>query len=158
MEGYEIDFEDHKAKVIPINHWSVLGRYIRMMVHACEKPDPTEEYNLLLSVVNRVDKSKRKATVYKMVDGRKAFLYIPKEFERDLNEFFQKMFENSFFNFVEGYRQQEYLGAVRDGIRLFIEKYNLYEVGYTYAALEQTYMRMRRTKHQLQILNKQPRY
>lgn len=146
FDSYEVELYGKRVNEVKIHTRSVLGRYIRMMVCRIDKPILNFEtnFNIIFSI-NDTERSKIFSTdKYKFVDGTKTFLFIPDYFEKDLNELLQKEFETSLFYFIEGYRANNEYGAMREGARLFMDRYDLYEHGYSYAAIEQIYMRAKR--------------
>lgn len=152
FSGEEQEYKGETVKVVKIHTSSVLGRYARMMVVKIAEPPALENCNFFLSIRNIEDS--RSAKAYHYACGNKTFFRIPEEFNRDLNDLIHNMFETAFFYYVEGYREQGYAGAMRDGIRSFIDKYDLYEHGYSFAGLEQIYARAKRNKPLTKFVNK----
>ena len=144
FSGEEQNYRGQMVKVVKIHSSSVLGRYIRMMVVKTDKPPRRQNYNFCLSIRNIEDKYQTE--IYSFATGNKTFFKIPEEFNKDLNDMIQNLFETAFFYYVEGFRKKGYIGAMRDGIRSFIDKYELYEHGYSFAGLEQIYFRTKRNR------------
>ena len=153
FQGSEAHHSGKKVKTVKIHTSSVIGRYIRMMVVKSQKPPRPSEFNFCLSIKNRENK-KFDGTLYNFENGEKSFLKIPEEFNRDLNDMLQNIFETALFYYVEGFRKDGYLGSMRDGLRSFIDQYDLYEFGYSFAALEQIYLRAKRNNEDLSKLHR----
>lgn len=149
FEGKEETYLGKKVKSARIDTRSSLGRYIRMMCVKTGKPEPASKYNFFLSVKSVEDSKKFKGTLFRFHRGKCSWLMLPPEFNEDLNELLQDLFESSLFYYVEGYRVNGGYGAFRKGLRDFIDQYNLYECGYTFGALEQMYMRTKKRKETL---------
>lgn len=128
-----------RVKSVKIKTNSPLGRYIRSMMVKADVPEKATNFNFFFSV----EENCAKGSVYSYQSGKYSFLKFPQEFIEDLNELLEDMFRMAFFYFVEGYRMTGKFGDRKEAIRLFIDKYELYEYGFNLDILEKQYTRLK---------------
>lgn len=126
------------VKSVKIKTNSPLGKYIRAMCVKAKVPEKAVNYNFFFSV----EENCAEGNVYAYKNGKYSFLMFPQEFIEDLNEMLEEMFRMNFFYFVEGYRMTGQYGSRKEAIRLFIDRYELYEHGFNMETLEKTITRM----------------
>lgn len=124
-----------------------------MMCTKCDYPEKHSNYNLFFSVQD----VEFEGSLYGFQSGKFSFLKFPEEFIEDLNELFEDMFRISFFYYVEGFRSTGKYGSIDQGIKSFIEHYELYEHNFNFATLQQQYFRLRKENRQLSPLISKPK-
>lgn len=127
-----------RVKSVKIRTNSPLGKYIRSMCVKADYPAKSSNYNFFFSVEEKV----AEGSVYGYKNGQYHFLRFPEQFIEDLNEMLEEIFRMSFFYFVDGYRTSGRYGSRKEAIRLFIDRYELYEHGFNIDTLEQIITRM----------------
>lgn len=127
-----------KVKSVRINTNSPLGKYIRSMCVKSDYPQNPAHFNFFFSV----DDNCSTGSLYGYKSGKYSFLKFPEEFIEDLNEMLEEMFYISFYYFVEGYRQTKEFGGRSEAIRVFIDRYDLYECGFNFSTLDKRFTRL----------------
>lgn len=118
---------------VKIKSNSPIGKYIRSMCVKVDYPAKADNYNFFFSV----NETESEGTVYGYKNGKYRFLELPEQFIDDLNELLEEVFRMNFTYFVEGFRMTGMYGSRREAIRLFIDRYDLFEYGFNMDTLEQ---------------------
>lgn len=134
----EAKYRGKEVKSVRVSVNSPLGKYIRSMCVKIDYPLKIENFNFFFSV----DENVSAGSVYAYQCGKHTFLRFPEEFIDDLNELLESMFRLSFYYFVEGVRQSGKYGSRAEAVRMFIDRYDLYEHGFTFDALNKNYGRL----------------
>lgn len=141
----EAKYRGKAVKSVRVSVNSPLGKYIRSMCVKCDYPQKITNFNFFFSVEENVSSG----SVYAFASGKYNFLRFPEEFIEDLNEMLESMFRMTFFYFVEGYKQSGKYGSRAEAIRLFIDRYDLFEHDFTFDALNKQFTRLQEENHSL---------
>lgn len=136
-DGQEAIYRGVRVKQITITQKTPIGKYIRLLCERVEVQKKNTSYNIFISVCSQAH---WKGSIYTYVDGRRSFLALPKSAQSVVNATFKEEFYNAFYFYVNGFAEK---GQVKTGIKNFIDRYNLYEFGFNYLALERRYNRER---------------
>lgn len=149
----EAKYRGKAVKSVRININSPLGKYIRSMCVKADYPLNPSHFNFFFSV----EESCPSGSLYAYKSGVHNFLQFPEEFIEDLNEMLEEMFRMSFYFFVEGFKHTGQFGSRADGVRAFIDRYDLYEHNFTFDALNKQYTRLKAENHALNPLIQKPK-
>lgn len=144
----EAQYCGKKVKSVKIKTNSPLGKYIRSMCLKTDFPEKVSSYNFFFSV----EETCSKGNVYAFKNGKYNFLKFPGEFVEDLNEMLEEIFRMNFYYFVEGYKMTGQYGSRKEAIRLFIDRFELYEYGFNMESMEQTFTRISKDNAQWGVL------
>lgn len=122
---------------------STVGRIMRLLMEKSGVPLEVQNFNLFLSISDTPSKT-YSGKFYRQVDGRNAFLKLPEEACRDINDLLEDIFRMSFVSYMNGCIENNTDTAVIAAINKFIDKYDLLEVGYSVETLRKLYYRERK--------------
>lgn len=143
-------FDGVTAKIVDISLHNSFGKIIRLMCDKIAHPDKNlNKYSIFIRVKNSYTKKEWKADVYKYVSGNYAFLHLPEEGVELINDHFEGVFSQSLLFFLEGHLQADHNNNIRQGIDLFMKKYELYQFDIDPEALRRAYYRYRNSEKRL---------
>ena len=123
---------------IKVHRTSMVGRYITLSLQANHK-HIIQQFNGYFELYIQSSSNTLQ------LSGQTQFIKLNQEMNEMMNDFFENIFQNSFIYFVNGYRKDE-PGAMRNAIREWIDRYELYEHDFSFCKLEQIYLRAQRRK------------
>lgn len=133
----ETAVQTDQFRLIKIHRTSVVGNFIVSFLKAHNQSVEFEKGYFTIAI--RISKQPISD------DLRKQFICLNSQLNQILNDFLRILFQNSFIFYVNGYRKDE-KGEMRNAIREWIDRYELYEHDFTFCQLEQIYLRARRRK------------
>ncbi len=131
-----------EVKVIPLDKNSVVGKYIIANLKKTDYPTARiREFTLFVEMANVERKMYcTKQKLFKKENLENSFVELPDEFMNDVEDFLDDIFRQNFFWFVHG---SVSCGAkVQTVIKQFMDKYNLWDLGFDVEQLRQQYYRM----------------
>lgn len=144
MEGTLASYNGQKVKMVRLLPSSSLANYIYTQINY-EKKDQVKQDSFLfyLSIKTRAFNVLH-GTVYIDKKGVKSELLMPLDKVRDLNNILEDIFRMSLVSFVDGFF---FAGSKKSqGIRVFMEKYNMIEYGFEFSAIKKMYHDQKRNK------------
>lgn len=144
MEGEEINYLNFRAKAIALAFSSSLSKFLRITLQKADIPVKLDNYRILLAIS---DKREYKGSIYKMESGKKHFLVLPEEINRDINDLLEDIFRVAFIYYVLGHSENASGKSIRTAILRFIETYELFEFGFDVEGLRRYYYRELKNNH-----------
>lgn len=148
FEGKEALYLGKKVHAVRISTTSSLGHWMRLFMIKVDVPDRnTDHYNLFLTVEDTPSGNKKyEGNYYRYESGARSFLTLPTDVNKALNDLLEDIFRMAFVSFVDGYvnaRTDKKVNdnGVVDAINIFIDKYDLLEVGLSTESMRQVYYR-----------------
>lgn len=146
MEGEEINYLNFRAKAIALAFSSSLSKFLRITLQRADIPVKLDNYRILLAIS---DKREYKGSIYKMESGKKHFLVLPEEINRDINDLLEDIFRVAFIYYVLGHSENGKGQSIRTAILKFIETYDLFEFGFDVEGLRRYYYRELKNNHKM---------
>lgn len=144
FEGSKKKYAGREVKTISINPDSTIGKFIVSNLRKIDYPVKNiDEFNLFIEMA--IISKKRYCTkqkLFKREDYSNSFVELPEEFMVDVDEMLDDLFRQNFFYFVYGYSKDSEEGKVRKGIRLFMDKYELWNFDFNIEQFRRLYYRM----------------
>ena len=141
-EGREAAYGNKRVKSVLFSPTvSSLGRMIRLLMQKAGKPLDVNNFNLYLTISDDGNTKKYTGEFYKHESGRNSFLMLPKEVNDDINDLLEDIFRMAFTNYVTGCAENNEKDLVSAAINKWIDKYDLFEFGFSHDTLRQVYYR-----------------
>lgn len=145
MTGETVNFTNVKCKAVDIPRKSYLGKFL--LEHLEKINYPVKDIASFNFFANIRTTERRRFVVegyfWKKERLGNTFVYLPEKYMDDVNDIFENMYRNAFFNFVESRNQDNEL-LVSQCIIDWIDRYDLFECGINQSQLHRLYYRLKK--------------
>ena len=142
IDGKEIHYLKSRAKSFEISKLPSLNNIIRILLVTTDIPIKNSEISILLTIDESDDKKIFTGTFYKPVSGKNHFLKVPPEANKIINNLLEDIFNISLVYYVLGHVESDSKSPIKNGLDSFIDKYDLYELGFSYEGLRKRFYRI----------------
>ncbi len=148
--GVDAHYQNRRVKAVRVSLTNSLGKIIRYLAEKSDvKPVCDQKYAIFLSITEQISPNQTQyfGKVYRFIDGRSSFLKIPEEGQRLINDHLESIFRTSMMYYVQGCDEGEV--GISNGIKLFMDKYELWQFGFDPESLRRNYYRWRKEEKRL---------
>jgi len=124
---------------------SSVGKIIRLLMTKSGTPLKVDNFNLCLKVCDEGNHRTYSGQFYKHESGRNSFLMLPEEANNDINDLLEDIFRMSFVSYINGCVENNDEAVVVFAIDKWIDKYDLFEFGFSNDTLRQFDYREKKT-------------
>ena len=142
FEGSEAGYMDKRVKSIRFLPSSSITKYLYNQIEYAKKRGKQDEFILFLSVEQKQHRVYN-GVVYIHANGVKEPLRMREDKVNNFNNLLEDIFRISFTNFIDGFIASD--KEISHGIDVFIDKYDLLEVGLNKENLRVLYYREKKT-------------
>lgn len=149
FEGSTKRYAGREVKTIPLDPNSFIGKFIISNLRKLDYPvKDISHFSLFIEMAHISRKTYCvKQRLFKRENLTNSFVELPEEYMKDVDDMLDDLFRHNFFYFVEGYSKDASDGKVRRAIRLFMDRYQLWEFDqFNMDQLSRLYYRMRNDK------------
>ncbi|AZA93029.1 Uncharacterised protein [Chryseobacterium nakagawai] len=143
LTGTEKIFAGFKCKTYDLSKDSLIGRFIIDRLDKCDYPvKNVEKFNFFLEIKNTTRKRWiANGKFFKIENLSRSFVVLPDIYKEEVNDLIEQQFRTVFYSYVAAYKDDE--ETISMAILRFIEKYDLFEAGFSQIQLRKLYYRMR---------------
>lgn len=153
FQGVEATYYNKRVKAVKISTRNMLGKLIRILVAKADLPKSTHKKDaIFLSIKEEQRKTEYFGKIYRYVDGRNSFLYLPEEGVTLINEHLEGVFRSALLFYLDGWVESNGSDTIAQGIKNFLEKYDLENHGFEINALRTNYYRWKKSSKRLHFL------
>lgn len=141
IEGEEVHYLKSKSKSFSISEYPSLSAIMRILLVITDHPVKHDEVSILLTINESENKKMFEGSFFKPVSGRNHFLKFPEGSSKIVNDLLEDIFNLSLTHYVLGHIESSQKAPIKTALTLFIEKYDLYELGFSYETLRKRFYR-----------------
>ncbi len=143
MQGESKSFAGFRCKMIDINSYSFVGRFLMEHLEKIDYPVKNiQRFNIFLDVkANSRRRFIASGKFWKVESMGKSYVQLPEEFVETINHIFEQQFRNAFYHYVDARVESKVL--VTTAILSFIDKYDLFEANVSQPQLRKLYYRIK---------------
>ncbi|KFF26879.1 hypothetical protein [Chryseobacterium vrystaatense] len=143
LKGTEKTFAGFKCKTFDLSKDSLIGRFIIERLDKIDYPvRNVEKFNFFLEIKNTTRRRWiAQGKFFKVENLCKSFVFLPDQFKEEVNDLIEQQFRTVFYSYVIAYKDDE--ENISKAILKFIDKYDLFECGFSQMQLRKLYYRMK---------------
>lgn len=157
FEGSSKRYAGREVKTISLDPESFIGKFIVANLRKIDYPVKNiSEFNLFIEMAY-ISRKKicTKQKLFKRETFTNSFVELPVEFMKDVDDMLDDLFRHNFYYFVEGYSKDEDDAKVRKGVRMFMDKYDLWNFDtFNIDQFTRLYYRMKNEKPGTRLQNR----
>ncbi|MFC7345996.1 hypothetical protein ACFQO9_04595 [Chryseobacterium zhengzhouense] len=136
-------FAGFKCKTHDLSRDSLIGRFILERLEKLDYPvKEIKNFNFFLEIKNPTRaRYIAKGNFYKIENLGKSFVQLPEKFREDVNDLIEQQFRTAFYSYISANSDND--ESISKAILKFVDKYDLFEAGFSQAGLRKLYYRMR---------------
>ena len=143
LTGTEKTFARFKCKTYDLSKDSLIGKFIIDRLEKLDYPvKNVDRFNFFLEIKNTTRRRwNAQGKFFKIENLSKSFVFLPDQFREEVNDLIEQQFRTVFYSYVIAYKDDD--ENISKAILRFIDKYDLFEAGFSQAQLRKLYYRMR---------------
>jgi len=143
LTGSSKNFAGFKCKTHDLSRDSLIGRFILERLEKLDYPIKNiDKFNFFLEIKNPTRaRFIAKGNFYKIENVGKSFVHLPEKYRDEVNDLIEQQFRTAFYSYLSANSDND--ESISKAIMKFIEKYDLFEAGFSQAGLRKLYYRMR---------------
>lgn len=143
LKGDSKIFAGFKCKTHDLPRESLIGKFILERLEKIDYPVKNiEKFNFFIEIKNPTRKKYiAKGNFYKIENLAKSFVELPEIYKDEVNDLIEQHFRTAFYSYISANSDNE--ETISNAILKFIDKYDLFEAGFSQSGLRKLYYRMK---------------
>ncbi len=143
LTGSSKNFAGFKCKTHDLSRESLIGKFILERLEKLDYPIKSiDKFNFFLEIKNPTRaRFVAKGNFYKIENLGKSFVQLPEFHREEVNDLIEQQFRTAFYSYISANSDND--ETISKAILKFIDKYDLFEAGFSQVGLRKLYYRMK---------------